>query len=221
MPNPRTNSVTPSAGGVNAGPAAIKNVPENLTYGCSDVLFSFMTEPAGSDAERVQRILGELTELGLALARDLHARALAAETAQEAQALGLAFQRVSRSVRQSLALEAKLQRDAKLAAREAQAGAVEDRAPARQPWERRVTVHQDRVREAMHHLLWTEAEGDEGEFEILEDDLTVRLEEAAFDGDAFLQTPVEALVARFAAEMELRAPARVARPNGHAAHNSS
>ena len=84
-----------------------------------------------------------------------------------------------------------------------------------------MSVHQDRVREAMHHLLWTEADGDEGEFEILEDDLTVRLEEAAFDGDAFLQTPVEALVARFAAEMELSAPARVARPNGHASHNSS
>ena len=180
-----------------------------------------MTEPAGSDAERVQRILGELTELGLALARDLHARALAAETAQEAQALGLAFQRVSRSVRQSLALEAKLQRDAQLAAREAQAGAVEDRALTRQPWERRVAIHQERVREAMHPLIWTEAEGDEGEFEILEDDLTVRLDEAAFDGDAFLQTPIEALVARFAAEMELSAPARVARPNGHAAHNSS
>jgi len=180
-----------------------------------------MSEPTESDAERVQRILGELTELGLALARDLHARALAAETAQEAQALGLAFQRVSRSVRQSLALEAKLQRDAKLAAREAQAGAAEGRALTRQPWERRVSVHQDRVREAMHHLLWTEADGDEGEFEILEDDLTVRLEEAAFDGDAFLQTPVEALVARFAAEMELSAPGRVARPNGHASHNSS
>lgn len=49
--------------------------------------------------ERQERILAELSELGLALARDLQARALAADDAAEATELGLAFHRVARSVR--------------------------------------------------------------------------------------------------------------------------
>jgi phosphate-selective porin len=67
---------------------------------------------------RQERILAELSELGLALARDLQARALAASDIAEASELGLAFQRVSRSVRQTLALEAKLERDRQRADRE-------------------------------------------------------------------------------------------------------
>ena len=182
-----------------------------------------MTEPAESQAEKTRRVLGALTELGLSLARALHARALAAETGQEAQALGLAFQRVSRSVRQSLALEAKLERAAKLAESEAQAAAQEVEALVRQAQARRVGLHRNRVHNAMHRLIWTEAEGDEDEIETLDDDLAARLDVAAEDEDAFLATPVEAFVARFTAEMELAVPAATggASPNGHAAHNSS
>src|SRR5258705_8925277 len=73
---------------------------------------------AAEKQERQERILAELSELGLALARDLQARALAATDIAEASELGLAFQRVSRSVRQTLALEAKLERDRLRADRE-------------------------------------------------------------------------------------------------------
>ena len=182
-----------------------------------------MSDSAQNQAEKVQRILGELTELGLTLARDLHARALAAEGAQEAQALGLAFQRVSRSVRQSLALEAKMQRDAKLAAREAWIGERQAEERARQAHVTGLWNHKGRVHVAMRRLIWAEAEGDDDEIETLEEDLSARLDEAALDED-FLKTPVEALVARLAAEMELgagAAPAAEPRPVGHAAHNSS
>lgn len=77
--------------------------------------------------ERQERILAELSELGLALARDLQARALAAADIAEAGELGLAFQRVSRAVRQTLALEAKLDRDRERAQREDRAEAQETR----------------------------------------------------------------------------------------------
>jgi len=56
--------------------------------------------------EILRGILAELSELGLALARDLQACALAADEASDKADLSLAFQRTSRSVRQTLALEA-------------------------------------------------------------------------------------------------------------------
>jgi ABC-type enterochelin transport system substrate-binding protein len=61
--------------------------------------------------ERQDAVLAELSELGPTLARELHARALAAETPQDAEKLALAFQRVSRGVRQTFALELKFERD--------------------------------------------------------------------------------------------------------------
>jgi hypothetical protein len=54
----------------------------------------------------------------LTLARSIHGRALAAEDDKAASDLGLAFHRISRSVRQTLALEAKLERDQRREARE-------------------------------------------------------------------------------------------------------
>ena len=77
--------------------------------------------------QRQDRILAELSELGLALARDLQACALAADDVAMKSELGLAFQRVSRAVRQTLALEAKLERDRLRDARDAQADAIQVR----------------------------------------------------------------------------------------------
>ena len=62
-------------------------------------------------AERHAQVLAELAELGLGVARRLAELALTAETPKEAADLGVAFHRVSRSVRQTLALDAKLARD--------------------------------------------------------------------------------------------------------------
>jgi len=154
-----------------------------------------MSEPAETHAEKSQRILGELTELGLTLARDLHARALAAETAQEAQALGLAFQRVSRSVRQCLALEARMEREAKADAREAVDRTRLDR-------DVRIRDVKRRVGEAMDRLIWTEADGDCDGIEMLDEDLALRLDEMALAED-FLKIPLETLVERLAVDMGL------------------
>src|SRR5690349_14267659 len=75
-------------------------------------------------AERHGRGLAELAELGLSLARHLHECALAAETPEQAAAAAAAFHRISRSVRQTMALEAKLERDRLRADREAESHAV-------------------------------------------------------------------------------------------------
>lgn len=75
--------------------------------------------PAKEDqTDRDAEILDELAELGLELARGLQARALAADSPQEASSLATAFQRAARTVRQCLALKCKLAHDAARARRE-------------------------------------------------------------------------------------------------------
>jgi hypothetical protein len=87
----------------------------------------FMFDPAQEMAERHGRMLASLAELTLWAAQDLHGRLLKAEAPSEAAELGLAFQRVSRSLRQTLLLEAKLAKEHRATAREAAAEAEKAR----------------------------------------------------------------------------------------------
>ena len=79
-------------------------------------------------ADRHSRMLAELAELTLGSVRVLHDRLAAAETSAEAQGLGLTMARMSRALRQTLLLEAKLDKDRRTMAREDQAFAAEARA---------------------------------------------------------------------------------------------
>ena len=144
--------------------------------------------------ERHARGLAELTELGLSLARDLHACALAEPDPKAKAETALAFHRVSRSVRQSMALEARLKRDLMRQDQEARAEAV-------QAAETRVRTRKAQVRAAVERLIWTEAESDE-DAERLIDDLSERLDEAALH-QGFADDPVEMHIARLRAELGL------------------
>lgn len=62
--------------------------------------------------EQEQASLAELAELDMALARHVHAHALAADEPATIADMARAYQRIARSARQSLALTAKLRRDA-------------------------------------------------------------------------------------------------------------
>ena len=140
--------------------------------------------------ERHARILGRLAEIGMALVEDLAGAALAAEAASEKAALASACHRLSRSVRQSLALEARFTRDAARARHEAdqqaQAGAAQ--APARRRAE---------AKARLDRLIWTEAE-DETTARFWDEGAGRLLAEAEFtDPD----TPVEALIDRLAATL--------------------
>jgi hypothetical protein len=59
---------------------------------------------------RAEAILGELAELGLMLARELATQARATEDPAQQAVLATAFQKTSRTVRLTLALDAKLDR---------------------------------------------------------------------------------------------------------------
>lgn len=139
--------------------------------------------------------MAELRELGLAAAREAQARLMAAEDSKTFAEFSLAFGRLSRSVRQTLALQAKLERDRARLAREAHAEAVRREQAA-------VERRKDQVRATVARLIWTEVEGPEAERlidnldEFLEDDVLA---------DDFAAHPVEAHVARLRAGLGLAA----------------
>ncbi|WP_374468393.1 hypothetical protein [Phenylobacterium sp.] len=127
-----------------------------------------MSDPAAIAEDRHGRILAELAGLSLALARDLQARAMAAETTEEAARLAMAFQRVSRGLRQTLALELKviryrdaLAREAAQAEARAQAAAAAPRPsapPAEPSGDKPVFRRSEAIAKDVESLIWDEAE---------------------------------------------------------------
>jgi hypothetical protein len=160
---------------------------------------------------RAEAMLGELAEVGLMVAKELAARLRESEDVDQTVALANAFQKVSRVVRLTLALDFKLDRDAtrdaQAEAREAQKAAVEAAAEAeaaapQHPAPHPGDVRKDRVRNLLNRLLWNESEGDAEEYDILLDDLSARLDEAALSAD-FETLPIETLARRIVADMGL------------------
>jgi hypothetical protein len=147
--------------------------------------------------ERQDRVLAEILELALDLARSSHARALAAEDASEAADHGLTFQRATRSVRQTLALEAKFERDRKTAERA-------DDDVAKRAKASHVARRKAQVRLAVERCVWSEADGSEAENLVadLDDILELDALAGAFAGDDAIETHV----ARVCAELGVDTP---------------
>jgi hypothetical protein len=180
-------------------------------------------------------MLGELAELGLMLARDLAVQARAAEDAQEKVALAAAFQKTSRAVRLTLALDFQLERQAARADREAELQSREDLA-ARDRGEREAAQlaesaadpadlppaerQKARVRNVLNRLLWAEAEGDREEFDVLVEDLAARLDEAA-QAEGFADLPIEALAQRLKSDMQIEGRLVVTTARGLAPANTA
>lgn len=144
-------------------------------------------------AELNDRALAELLELGLSAARQVQARLLSADDVQEVCDLSLAFNRISRAVRQTIALQAKLERERKREARE-------DARDAQQVQQARASRREAQVRATVERAIWTEAEPDEADRLIDElDDLIS--EEALYDG--FGEEPIAAHIERIRVELGL------------------
>ena len=184
---------------------------------------------------RAEAILGELAELGLMLARDLAAQARACEDPDDAERLAQAFNKTSRAVRLTLALDARLTRDAARLAREAAEAERQDARDAQEDARRResearqarrdappspVERHKQRVRGLLNRLLWNESEGETEEFDVLTEDLGARLDEAALC-EGFLEVPVETLAQGVAADMGLSETLVLTLPPGHRAAPST
>jgi len=106
-----------------------------------------MSEPT---VDRDEEMLARLAEFDLAAAERVHGRLMAAEAAGEIAELGRTYQRVARSLRQTLALKAKLKQE-----REAAAKLAPPRLP---PGGLAVAQRQREVRRAVTRVIWNEAD---------------------------------------------------------------
>jgi len=154
-----------------------------------------MANPDGT-LERSDLILDELARLGLTLARDLHARAAETKDPDQAARLAMAFHHISRSVRQSLALQAKLQRDRRHQASEAGDQAERRRAAPAQ-------ARKAQVRAAVQRRVWTERP--DWNLFATRQRLDLILDAEAED-DGFLEIPLETHIARIAKALGLKPP---------------
>ena len=141
-------------------------------------------------------MLAELAELDLALARKVHAAAMAAEEPAAIAELSRSYQRLARSLRQTLALQARLKREREQQIRK------DGRAAERRRQIRR-TVHKADIERAVERYIERETEGEESER--LTADLDDLLAEAARRDD-FLDIAVETHITRLRQRLGLSAP---------------
>jgi len=162
--------------------------------------------------DRDQQILGELAELDLALARKVHACAMATDDPEQLSNLSRAYQRVSRSARQTLALKAKLARTAVEDRRQAEVlsflrpplRSPPPPPPPRSPGQRRL----DEVELAVSRLIWSEREREAPEDDDSDDllDLYERMDarlEALAEVEGFEDRPLDEQVAGICADLGL------------------
>ena len=137
--------------------------------------------------ERHARILKRLSEFGESLVETLHADVTAAETPETRAAAVKTFHTISRSLRQTLALEARFERDQR---RVETAARVEAERVAERDAEAAQDERRAQVRSAVTHPIWNEWDLPDYRAEILLRDADTKLEGQDFD----LDEPVEAQV---------------------------
>ncbi|WP_165842931.1 hypothetical protein [Phenylobacterium deserti] len=160
--------------------------------------------------ERHGRLLAAFAERAARLAENLADRALAADDAAEAADLARAFHTVGRSLRQAIALEQRLERDAARAQRQArESGEVDPQA---------VDARKRLLADQLRALAWRESEPLDvdlaGEDDCAEELLCEHLEQelenaAAADPKSFLATPVETQVTHFLSRFHSAAPSKL------------
>ena len=155
-------------------------------------------------AEKHARILGEVAEFGLNLARKLHDQAMAAEDPAVTADLAKAFHAVSRTLRQTLLLEARVAREA--------AGMAED---GRKVEESRVDAAVSRrfqqISQTLDQVIVATYDHEDDGQRVYEEAME-RLYEDSLSPD-FLDLPIKDQIDRLCAEFGLPPPERpVERP---------
>ena len=151
-----------------------------------------MSEPT---PDRDDEMLARLAQFDLAAAEHVHGRLMAAEDTAEIAELGGTYQRVARSLRQTLALKAKLKRDRETAAKTAAP------APAAPAGPLAVARRVRDVRAAVTRVIWNEAENaDDATF--IEESLDEMLTDELLRGDLCAES-LDDHVARVCLELDL------------------
>jgi len=150
-----------------------------------------MPEPT---PDRDEEMLARLAEFDLAAAERVHGRLMAAEEASEIAELGRTYQRIARSLRQTLALKAKLKREREAAAKDAPKSAPTPSGGVA------VARRLREVRQAVTRVIWNEVEREDAPF------CEESLEELIADemrGDGFCAEPLDDHVARLCLMLDL------------------
>ena len=176
--------------------------PKTLTVGLIYVPGLFMAD-ASEMTERFARHLAELADLCLVSARDLVAAQVAATDPAEKAACAGALHKVGRSLRQCMALEAKLRRDQEQGLRDAQIHAA-------QAGQQRRRHRYAQVKNAVTWLIYDEHEDDAIRLTEWLDDL---LDEDIL-AETFGDMPLETHIACMCARLGLARPAPDAGPRG-------
>jgi hypothetical protein len=141
--------------------------------------------------DRDEEMLARLAEFDLAAAERVHGRLMAAEDTSEIAELGRTYQRIARSLRQTLALKAKLKHDREAAAR----------APRAPPSGAAVSQRLRELRTAVTRVIWNETENpDTATF--VEDMLEVALTEEMLS-DRVCDEALDDHVVRICLELDL------------------
>src|SRR5579872_3368109 len=170
--------------------------PDGL-HGCSDAA-------ASARVERRLRVLEELVDIGMEIARALRDR-MAEPAAESAADPGLAFSRISRAVRQTVALEVKLDQERQAAHGLAQAQIAEAQAKVEHlaAHDRlRGLIRKSVVRSAVEQAIDDQADGDD--VERLVTDLRERLgDDDDYDALDFNDRPIGEMVAQICRDLGL------------------
>lgn len=151
-----------------------------------------------------ERMLARLAERDLSAAEKVHDQLMAAETPADTAELARAYQRLARSVRQSLALRARFQRERAQAAQ----AASDPAAPRQKPGGAAVAKRIRELREGALRVIWDEAE-DAETADWHADELDALITQEMFS-DHFGAEPLDDHVARLCLTMGFNA-ARVSR----------
>ena len=151
-----------------------------------------------SDDISDEEMLARLAVCDLSAAERVHGRLMAAEEASEVAELGRTYQRLARSLRQTLALKARLKREREAAARDVLKDATKD-APAPSGGVA-VARRLREVRQAVTRVIWNEAEREEAPD--YEDSLGELLNDECLRGGVCVET-LDDHVARICLELGL------------------
>ncbi len=154
---------------------------------------------------REEAMLGRLAELDLAAAEKVHARLMAAEDADDIDRFGRTYHRLTRSLRQTLALKARLGREREIHRIRTTPLAMSPREAARRHLTPPIRARIDQAAAATLRFVEREREAPDydGEYDMLgRIEIYEILEDLAREPD-FLETPIDDLVA---AVFELIAP---------------
>ena len=141
-------------------------------------------------------MLGRLAELDLAAAEKVHARLMAAEDPDEIDRFGRTYHRLARSLRQSLALKAKLARERETHRIRTTPVGLFSRAMGPLPLTPPVRAHIDKALAETLRFVEREREDPDydGAYEALDEAEVYEILTELAQGATFLQTPVDHLV---------------------------